>query len=213
MSTSEDATESGSMTQVPQGSEGKLTVPSGDELPVRTVERGEDVVLVVLADIDEYLDSELEPSLLEYASVRGMVRLRGEAVFEDKAVVRFRARGEAEVIQRRAYVRVHTPQVVKLAPDAAGRKALDALTVDLSGGGMLLTGAEGLETGAAVRFAIQITPGSSQISGVARVVRIRDDGKRALMFEQIEEGDRQRLIRFVFACMRSARAKTRGDWF
>jgi c-di-GMP-binding flagellar brake protein YcgR len=31
------------------------------------------------------------------------------------------------------------------------------------------------------------------------------------MFDQIAEHDRQRLIRFVFECMRTARARTRGD--
>jgi c-di-GMP-binding flagellar brake protein YcgR len=44
------------------------------------------------------------------------------------------------------------------------------------------------------------------------VVRIREDEKRALVFEQINEHDRERLIRFVFECMRTARARTRGDW-
>ena len=47
------------------------------------------------------------------------------------------------------------------------------------------------------------------IEGIARVVGIREDGKRALMFEQIAEDDRQRLIRVVFECMRTARARTR----
>ena len=40
---------------------------------------------------------------------------------------------------------------------------------------------------------------------------VRDDGKRALVFEALDEEDRQRLIRFVFECMRTARARTRGD--
>jgi c-di-GMP-binding flagellar brake protein YcgR len=49
------------------------------------------------------------------------------------------------------------------------------------------------------------------VEGVARVLRIDPDGKRAVAFEEIDEGDRQRLIRFVFECLRTARAKTRGD--
>jgi c-di-GMP-binding flagellar brake protein YcgR len=166
---------------------------------------------VVLADIDDsLLDEQLEPSLLEYTSMRGVIRMRGEATFEQRSLVRFHVQGDAEVIQRREFVRVHTPQPVTLGPppEDAG---LHARTVDLSGGGMLLTGADGLGPGDRVRFRMRLGEDTATIGGVARVVRIREDGKRALMFEQIDEGDRQRLIRFVFQILRTARAKTRGD--
>ena len=101
-------------------------------------------MLVVLADIDDsLLDEPLEPALLEYTSVRGVIRMRGEATFEQPSLVRFHAQGDAEVIQRRAFVRVHSPQEVELS-DPPQDGALRAHTVDLSGGGMLLTGAEQL---------------------------------------------------------------------
>jgi c-di-GMP-binding flagellar brake protein YcgR len=149
--------------------------------------------------------------MLEYASVRGVIRMRGEAVFEQRSLVRFHAQGDAEVIQRREFVRVHSPQEVMLgSPPEEG--ALHAHTIDLSGGGMLLSGAEALAPGDAVRFRMRLGGDTATIGGVARVVRIREDGKRALMFEQIDEGDRQRLIRFVFQILRTARAKTRGDF-
>jgi hypothetical protein len=192
-----------------RGVEARLIVPGGEQLPVRSFEEGDDVVLVPLTDVAEYAGSELEPSLLEYASQRGMVRVRGEAVVEAHSVVRFRAHGEAEIIQRREYVRVHTPQPVEIN----GRPVRQAQTVDLSGGGMLLSGVDDLEPGALVPFTIWIGDAGGDIAGLGRVVRCCKDGKRALMFEEISENDRQRLIRFVFALMRSARAKTRGDWF
>jgi hypothetical protein len=200
------------VTPHPLSFEGKLTTPDGEQLPVRTFERGKDVVLVVMVDIDGPHDSRrLAPALLEYTSMRGVIRLRGEAVFEDRNVIRFQAEGDADVMQRRAFVRVHVPQPVSLDDDEETIHR-QAHTVDLSGGGMLLAGAEVFESGQTVHFSMQLGGQQSPIEGLARVVRATEDGKRALVFEMIDERDRQRLIRFVFACMRTARAKTRGDW-
>ena len=195
----------------PSGKRGTLTTAAGRELPVNTYERGEEVVLVVLTNVDDPLPVEaLDPSTLEYTTVRGVIRLIGEAHFEDRALVRFHAEGDAEVIQRRAFVRVHTPQQVRLDPALAGRP-LRAHTIDLSGGGMLLAGVPNLNVGDPIGFELRLGDDPTPVQGVARVRRIDADGKRAVAFEEIDEGDRQRLIRFVFECMRTARAKTRGD--
>jgi PilZ domain-containing protein len=196
---------------LPGSGQGKLTTPSGEQLPVRAFERGQDVVLVVLVNLEEPPDGDrLEPADLEYTSVRGVIKLRGEAVFEDRSLIRFHTHGDAKVMQRRSYVRVHTPTAVTV--DSVELEELRAHTVDLSGGGMLLTGADDLAPGETVNFTIALGLNEPAIEGVGRVVRIQADGKRALTFEQIDETDRQRLIRFVFKCMRTARARTRGDW-
>jgi hypothetical protein len=194
----------------PAGHQGVLTTAKGHELPVHTYDRGgEEVVLVVLTDVESPADG-VDPATLEYTTVRGIVRLRGEAEFQPRSLVRFLVDGDAEVIQRRAFVRVHTPQQVTIIPDAPGN-GLSVYTVDLSGGGMLLSRAPGLRVGDAVAFEISLGDQSPPIEGVARVVRVPDDTRRALAFERIDEGDRERLISFVFARMRDTRAKTRGD--
>lgn len=198
------------VTLFPGSGQGTLTTPAGAELPVRTFERGEEVVLVVLVNIDDERDSDsMESAKLEYTSRRGLVKLRGEAVFEDQSLVRFHPDGDAEVLQRRDFVRVDTPHPVTVESDADAKRRVH--TVDLSGGGMLLADDEDLDVDQTIRFTISIVTTELPIEGIARVVRIREDGKRALMFEQIAEHDRQRLIRFVFECMRTARARTRGD--
>ena len=195
----------------PAGHRGTLRTPTGDELPVQTYERGEEVVLVVLSDVVDPPPAEsLDPAMLEYTSVRGVVRLQGEARFEDRALVRFRAEGEPEVVQRRAYVRVHTPQQVRVGA-ALARGARQAHTIDISGGGMLLSGVGELRHGDPIEFELRLGEDPAPVEGIARVVRIDPDGRRAVSFEQIVEVDRQRLIRFVFDCLREARAKTRGD--
>lgn len=195
---------------LPGSGQGTLTIPDGEHLPVRTFERGRDVVLVVLIDVEEAKPGAAQPADLEYTSVRGVVRLHGQAVFEDRSLIRFRADSEPEVMQRRSFVRVHTPQAVTLHCGDGDERSVN--TIDLSGGGMLLTGAESLEPEQMVRFSMALAGDEPPIEGVARVIRIGSDERRALVFQQIDEHERQRLIRFVFECMRNARAKTRGDW-
>jgi c-di-GMP-binding flagellar brake protein YcgR len=204
-------TEPNNVTLFPGSGQGMLTTPAGDELPVRTFERGEEVVLVVLVNLDDERESDsVESAKLEYTSRRGLIKLRGEAVFEDQSLIRFHPDGDAEILQRRDFVRVHTPHPVTFESTEDGKRCVH--TVDLSGGGMLLADDETLEVDQTIRFAISVVTTELPIEGIARVVRVREDGKRALMFEQIAEHDRQRLIRFVFECMRAARARTRGDW-
>jgi hypothetical protein len=198
------------VTLFPGSGQGTLTTPTGEEVPVRTFERGEEVVLVVLVNLDDERESDsVDAARLEYTSRRGLIKLRGEAVFEDPSLIRFHPDGDAEVLQRRDFVRVQTPHTVTVEAETEGRRRVH--TVDLSGGGMLLADDETLGVDQTIRFAISIVTTEIPIEGIARVVRIREDGKRALMFEEIAEHDRQRLIRFVFECMRTARARTRGD--
>jgi PilZ domain len=198
------------VTLFPGSGQGTLTTPTGEEVPVRTFERGEEVVLVVLVNMDDEHESDsVEAARLEYTSRRGLIKLRGEAVFEDPSLIRFRPNGDAEVLQRRDFVRVHTPHPVTVESPVDGKRRVH--TVDLSGGGMLLADDETLAVDQTIRFAISVVTNELPIEGFARVVRVREDGKRALVFEQIDEHDRQRLIRFVFECMRTARARTRGD--
>ena len=72
---------------------------------------------------------------------------------------------------------------------------------------MLLSGADRLELDSVVRFSLSLGAGAPDIEGHARVVRADEEGRRALVFEQISEDDRQRLIHFVFERQREALAK------
>ena len=198
------------VTLFPGSGQGTLTTPAGEELPVRTFERGEEVVLVVLVNLDDERGGDsIDLAELEYTSRRGLIKLRGEAVFEDQSLIRFHPDGDAEVLQRRDFVRVHTPHPVTVESGDDSRRRVHI--ADLSGGGMLLADDETLSVDQTIRFTLSVAITELPVEGIARVVHIREDGKRALMFEQISEHDRQRLIRFVFECMRNARARTRGD--
>ena len=211
MSSDTDTPPTSNLRLLPGEGAGQLRTATGDRLPVRAFKRGREVVLVVMVDVDEAEQSRTIPEAeVEYNSLRGVVRLHGQAVFEERGLVRFEPTSDPEVMQRRSFVRVHTPQVVTLSAIDGVKQSVN--TIDLSGGGMLITGADGLEADEPVRFSLAMGGGEPDIAGVARVVRITDGDRRALVFEQIDEADRQRLIRFVFDLMRNARARTRGDF-
>jgi hypothetical protein len=190
------------------GKEGKLTT-SGGAIPVRVFERGgAELVLVLMLDADEQLGQEpVEPLLLEYVSPRGLVRFSGKAVLEGRDLVRFHVSADPEVTQRREFVRVTAVQPVELGGDS-GEVPIDAHAIDISGGGMLLTGADELELGTYVGFSLHLGATAPAVHGMARVVRAAGEGRQGLVFEQISQTDRQRLIHFVFECQRAALAKT-----
>ena len=193
------------------GKEGKLTTPVGSRIPVRVYERsGDYLMLVLMLDAgDELSQDVVEPLLLEYVSPRGLVRFHGQAVIQERDLVRFDVSAAPEVTQRREFVRVPSAQTVEVAKDygvAAGDQ-INVHAIDISGGGMLLSGAEQLPLGTHVRFSLNIGTGSPPIEGNAQVVRAGDEGQRALVFEQISRTDRQRLIHFVFERQRDALAK------
>ncbi|MGH2910755.1 MAG: flagellar brake protein [Solirubrobacteraceae bacterium] len=202
--------QSATVIRHPAGHRGTLWTAAGEQLPVQTYEHEHEVVLVVLTEIPRRPAGSDSDATLEYTSVRGIIRLHGEAVFQDASLVRFRADGDPEVIQRREFVRVHSSHEV-LVDSPPLHDPRPTQTVDISGGGMLLSGARHLSIGDLVRFEVRFGATEPAAEGIARVVRIDPGGRRALRFEAIEEDDRQRLIRHVFELMRAARAKTRGD--
>jgi c-di-GMP-binding flagellar brake protein YcgR len=199
------------------GTHGKLSTPVGSQIPVRVYERGDFLMLVLMLDAAEELTpipaEELgegaEPLVVEYVTARGVVRFRGQAVLQERDLVRFEVSAEPEITQRREFVRVPAVQNVVLA-DGKARISGDPINghaIDISGGGMLLSGADHLELSTLVRFTLKLGAGTDEIAGFARVVRADAEGRRALVFEQISAEDRQRLIHFVFERQREALAK------
>ncbi len=189
------------------GTEGKLTTSEGSHIPVRVFERGDFLMLVLMLDDGEQLAQDVVASLeLEYVSPRGVVHFRGQAVLQERDLVRFEVCTAPEVTQRREFVRVPALQDVVLGGEP-GRRQIDTKAIDLSGGGMLLSRADSLELEAVVRFSLHLGADAGAIEGRARVVRTDEEGRRALVFEQIAKEDRERLIHFVFERQREALAK------
>jgi hypothetical protein len=189
------------------GKEGRLTTPVGSQIPVRVFERGDFLMLVLMLDDGEELGHDaVQPLELEYVSPRGVIRFRGQAVLQERDLVRFEVSAAPEVTQRREFVRVPSLKDVVLGAEP-GTGKIDGKVIDLSGGGMLLSRADSLELDSVVRFRLHLGTGSGAIEGSARVVRTDGEGRRALVFEEISKDDRERLIHFVFARQREALAK------
>jgi len=189
------------------GKEGKLTTPGGEQVPVRVFERGDQLVLVLMLEAEDLQGDANEPLSLEYVSTQGLVRFSGEATLEGRDLVRFTVAAEREVVQRREFVRVDAVQPVVLAIGLGG-EAISTHAIDVSGGGMLVTGPD-LPLDSSVRFSLHLGPNLAPIEGRAHVVRNDEQGRRALVFDDISSADRQRLIHFVFECQRVALAKTK----
>ncbi|HEY7119361.1 MAG TPA: PilZ domain-containing protein, partial [Tepidisphaeraceae bacterium] len=138
-------------------------------------------------------------------------RFSGEATLEGRDLVRFTVAAEGEVVQRREFVRVDAVQPVVLAIGFQG-EPISTHAIDVSGGGMLVTGPD-LPLDSSVRFSLHLGPNLAPIEGRAHVVRNDEQGRRALVFDEISSADRQRLIHFVFECQRAslAKIKTSGN--
>ncbi len=143
------------------GTEGKLTTPVGSHIPVRVYDRGGDfLMLVLMLDDGEELDTTRSSrSCSSTYRPRGVVRFRGQAVLQERDLVRFEVSAEPEVTQRREFVRVPSLQDVVLGGEA-GAAEIDGKAIDLSGGGMLLSGADGLELDSVVRFSLSLGAGA-----------------------------------------------------
>ena len=196
------------------GSSGQLAIDEERSVPVSFLDGGEDaggedILLILLGDAGESLAAPTGGLVLESCTSRGLVRMRGTAVRVDGDVVRFTVAGAPQIVQRRQFVRVIAPQPVTL-DDACGWVSATR-SLNISGGGMLLSGPADLELDSTIRFTLSLGDEVDPIGGLGRVVRAGSDERRAIVFEDIAQGDRERLIHFIFDRQRAALAMTRGD--
>ncbi len=182
--------------------------PSGERVQARVAERdGEQLLVALMFRVERPLnDGRLDELQLEFTNDRGRVRLQGTVVIEDRELLRFRELHSIEMIQEREYVRVQSTRPV-LVLTGSTQGTVQTYSVDLSGGGMLLAGPSTLKVGEQVQFRLTTAKGAPPITGVGTVVRTDTQGRRALCFDEIGEGDHRRLVRFIFECQRDERRR------
>ena len=193
----------------PSGVPGQLRTQDGKIVAVSVDETGDDLLLVLLANPGELLADPREDLLLESMTSRGLIRLHGTAERVERDLIRFKVSGDEELVQRRQYVRVIAPQRVTI-DDTLGH-VMDTSSVNISGGGMLISGPQTLDLDEEVKFSIYLDDRNPPVTGIGRVVRAARDSQRAIVFESIADTDRDRLIHFIFDRQRRALAVTRGD--
>ena len=86
-----------------------------------------------------------------------------------------------------------------------GALECDAITRNVSGGGLLIAGAAGLRLGDSAWVAIDLEDGTPPIEVLVTVAREELDGTRGVRIASISSRDEQRLVRFSFDRERRAR--------
>lgn len=148
--------------------------------------------------------------VIEATSVRGLARLVGtlKQHKDQPDACKLTFDQGPEVIQRRQFVRIDTSTPVMVTRDDGSKVA--AHTVNISGAGLLVAGLRDLQMDEQLKLDIEVGEGEPPIHARGRVVRETAEGHKGVRIEMIEEGDRERLIHFVFERQRlGARVKVR----
>jgi len=113
--------------------------------------------------------------------------------------------------QRRDHARIDLVRPAAIIPEGFQVGWLNGFVRNVSAGGVLVAGAEALESGDRLRLRFELDDEEDLIDLIARVVRTDDDvGLRGLRLENLSERERERIVRFVFARQRRALAELRA---
>jgi hypothetical protein len=108
-------------------------------------------------------------------------------------------------VQRRDFVRVDASVAVVVRDGGPEGPARDAHAVNVSGGGLLLTGIGHLHAGDFAWVALDLEDGTEPIEALVTVVREDLTGARAVRIASISARDEQRIVRFSFVQQQRAR--------
>lgn len=180
-----------------------LVAPSGATIAARVMDRDQASTLLGFEDGARDPVAELAGGhvALQYANRRGICRLDGKAHKEPEAgVLRVDHDGKVQLIQRREYVRVDALVRATYEPYGADGALVVTSTTNVSGGGFMLSGSEGLGLHDFTEFTLELD-GDDRDAGpltvTGRVVREIKSGI-GVEIERIDERERERLIRWVF---------------
>jgi len=155
-------------------------------------------------------------SYIEFVGGDGLWRYVGHFTPVDRAaytdpqhvrqVVRFTFDGKPQLMQRREFIRAAHVCPVALFdlgdPDAV---AETGLTVNVSGGGLLVRGFRSLAVGDELRADLKLEPGGPRLVAMCRVVHATPDGRHGVQFTSIGDVDRDRLVEFAYVLERARR--------
>jgi len=199
--------------QVRHAPTGQLWAADGFSVPVNITHRDDDILVAILERADEFIEGPLTYMTLESAGRRGVVRTRGNAVLLESNLLRFVVDETPALLQRREFVRVTLAKRIVLESED-GDVLADALTVDISGGGLLVQLPRPVDLPAEdeIYFTLYLglTEYDERVGGGAKVVRKAPDDRVVLGF-RIDRREQERLIRYLFERQRIALAVTRGD--
>jgi c-di-GMP-binding flagellar brake protein YcgR len=186
-----------------------LAIPSQEEIPARVAGKAGTFIDLTFSARPRTPVALLEgtQAYLEYVTDDGMWRMLGTVhvrATEQGEIVRFEQSGRPpQLLQRRAYVR--TDLIAMMLVTAPGGKPQRCMTLNVSGGGVLVRGLREVAEDTEVDFDLRLDLLPARIQGRCRVVRQTPDGCHGLQFTEIDDGDRDRLVRFAYQREKAAR--------
>jgi hypothetical protein len=201
-----------STPSIPAGEHVQLSLPHIGLLPA-TVETTEPGAVVLVLAVDDSRVKRLAGAevAVEYATGRGINRFNGtlELNASRPEQLRVTLSGDSERIQRREWARVEaTLQVsVKGIDEPVGG---ETVTLNISGGGILVKDPWNMPLGIDVRVEIEVEPGV-MIQALGRVVREPARDQKGIRIDSIGREDSERLVRLVrereLAALRMSRGR------
>ena len=184
---------------IPSGEHVHLSLPHVGLLPatVAAVEPGAILLVLMVKDsrVSRLAGCEVA---VEYKTRRGIQRFGGILQCDDSRPDQLRVvmHGEAERIQRREWARVDTilPISVQGVDEQIGG---DTTTLNISGGGVLVSDKWNLPLGLDVRIELQADPKGPPIKAMGRVVRVAGKNEKGIRIDSIAREDEERLVRLV----------------
>jgi hypothetical protein len=182
-----------------------LSIPGVEELETRVAAVREDHTDLALLRAPRAAMHSLEraQAYLDFMTDEGVWRTIGTVhIVPDSAehLLRFEPRGRVQLLQRRAFVRTDciAPVLIK------GDKAQKGITLNLSGGGLLVRGLKDLEVDDEVDFDLRLDLLPARVQGRLKIVRFTPEGFCGVQFTEISDEDRDKLVRFAYTRERAA---------
>jgi hypothetical protein len=178
----------------------ELALVGASSVPVRFLHRKRATIVPVTGD------DRVDGTLLAVPGTEG--RVREDILHFLQAVVPLAPR---RAPQRRDHARIDLVRPVAMVPDGFRVGWLNGFTRNMSAGGVLVTGADALEAGDRLRLRFELDSEEDLLDVLARVVRADDAwGLRGLRLEGVDERERERIVKYVFARQRRALAELRA---
>ena len=189
-----------------------LTLPDREMLPGRVDVAGEGVLEIAVLAAPRTPIAVLESSRLfcEYVIGDGVYRLvggmkalgcapRNTDQFGVYDMVRFTSSAPPMLLMRREFIRAAYAAKINILPARVNAVAVECVTADVSGGGLLVRGLSDVTVGDVVEFTLAPLDGDAlPIPGRGMVVRCLPTGDVGLRFTSIDEVDRDRLVTFAY---------------
>ena len=198
------------MKGLPQeGQEIWLIAPNGASVSARAFSVDAEATVVEFLRNQGDVASELANGsvAIQYVTRRGVCRIDGVAHrAKEPGAIRIDHTGKVELIQRREFVRIDAMIPVTYQPMGPSGWTTETTTINVSGGGFMISGREGLRDAEVCTFTLHLDGEreAGELVCDGQVVR-ETAGGLGISITLIDEEERERLIRWVFERERLSR--------